>query len=321
MAQGTHTLMLASEVFQHIEADLKGSLASEHDQFSALNYAARAMEASQQWRYLRRTRGDLKFRAPISATDASFVGTTATLSKVGLFAGYTLVPGDFVTLTLNGTAFGDFKITSRVDNDSITISDSPTAATFAGTVTLDVNTSRIALPSDVGSVVNVYGNINEAFYPLPYVDIAQLDGEHLVGASLAFGYALEWQTLTDLSAPTQLLKIWPERQSAKVNAAHVVYLRKWPTISSTDSVLPLPDYMEPLLLEYAKAYARGWDESDDVGQRLAAVEAGHQFRASTRADVRNAPQGAPIRNGAIRPRSPLYPQNRSAVSYFPTLGF
>jgi len=313
--------MLASEVFQHIEADLKGSLASEHDQFSLLNYAARAMEASQEWRYLRRARGDLKFRAPISATGASFVGTTGTLSKAGIYADYVLVPGDYVTLTLNGTEYGDFKIVSRVDDDSITIADSPTTATFAGTATLDINTSRIALPSDVGSVINVFGNINEAFYPLPYVDIAQLDAEHLVGASLAFGYALEWQSLTDLSAPTQLLKIWPERQSAKVNAAHVVYLRKWPTISSTDSVLPIPDYMDPLLLEYAKAYARGWDESDDVGQRLAAVEVGHQFRASTRADVRNAPQGAPVRNGAIAPRSSFDPQNRSAISYFPSLGF
>lgn len=311
--------MLASEVFEHIQADLEGPLASEHDKFLVLNYAAEAMEAAREWRYLRRTRGDLKFRAPISVSDASFVGTTGTLSKAGLFADYTLVPGDFVTLTLNGTAFGDFNIVSRVDDDSITVEDSTTASTFAGTAAADVNTARVALPSDVGSIVAVFGDYNGRAFPMSYMDIAQRDSETLTTTTLAFYYATEWRTLTTFSAPELVLKVWPEQQSAELNAARVVYLRKWVRVTSTDSILPIPPHMEPLLLEYAKAYARGWDESGDVGVNLAQIEMGYQYKAACRADARNGSHNGPMKNTAIQSVATLDPQKRPAETYFPSL--
>jgi hypothetical protein len=117
-----------------------------------------------------------------------------------------------------------------------------------------------------------------------------------------------------------VLKIWPEQQSAKFNAMALNYLRAWPTVTSDEDVLPIPSYMEALMLEYAKAFARQWDQSGDVGQALAQVEMGYAFKSASRSDARSGAIGGPLRNTAIQPRGTYNPQDRPAITYFPTLG-
>lgn len=315
-----HT-MRAQDVVNHIVADLAGATAQAHDPLTIVNYAAQAMESAREWRYLRRFRKDLKFRAPILGSAATFTNAGNVLTLTGAFAAYTFVPGDFVTLTLNAVESGDFKIVSKTDSDNIVLDADGITSDYSGTVTFDLNTSRIALPDDVGSITQAWGNFNNCAYPLAYCDIAQFDSEVITGTSLAFGYAVEWQTTTAKSTPTQVLKIWPEQQSAKVNAASLVYLRKWPTVTSDEDVLPIPGYMDALMLEYAKAFARAWDESSDVGQMVAAVEMGYAFKNANRADARSGAISTPPKNTAIQLRGSYDPSNRDALSYFPTLGF
>jgi len=287
-----------------------------------IDQAARMMEAARDWRYTRRVRKDLKFRAPIATTGASFVNSTNSLAKAGTFAGYTFVPGDYVTLTLNGTEVGDHFVQSRTDDDQIVLDADDITTDYAGTVTFDLNTARVALPSDVGRIVSASGNINDYGAPMSFVHMGDLEAESITTTALTVYYALEYVSATTFSAPTPTLRIWPEKQAARVNAMSVVYHRAWPSVTSLEAVLPIPPYMEPLLVQYAKALSRSFDESGDDGLAVAQVQAGSVFRLAAREDARNAPQSQGVRNTAVQPASRMTtPLDRPAYTYYPTEGF
>jgi hypothetical protein len=141
--------MRAQDVVQHIVADLRGDTAAAHDPLTIVNYAAQAMESAKQGRYLRRFRKDLQFRAPIVGSAAIFTNSGNILTLTGAFSGYTLVPGDFVTLTLNGTPSGDYKVVSKTDSDSLVLDADGITTDYTATVSFDLNTSRVAVPADV----------------------------------------------------------------------------------------------------------------------------------------------------------------------------
>lgn len=276
--------MRALDVTAHIVGDLEGPLANAHDAFDIINRAAMAMEAVKPWRYLVRTTRSLAFRAPVTGSAATFTGSTSTLSKTGAFASYTLVPGDYVSLTLNGTEYGNFRVLTRVSDDAITVENDTVTATFTGTATFDLDVSRVALPSDVGRILTVYGerSYNNTAIPSNIFQLSYLDTQTLSTANFVTGYTIQWERTTEKSIPTQILRVWPEPQSAQVAALHANYLRKWPAVTSDQDVLPLPEYMDALFLEYAKAFARSYDESMDLGPQLDAIRLSGVF---TSADI------------------------------------
>lgn len=296
--------MRAQEALDHAAAALGGSIDPRFDGFSILGQAATFMESMREWRYTKRTARNLQFRPSIVDTTASFVGTTGTLSKAGLFASYTLVPGDFVSLTLNGTDFGEFAVLSRVDDDSITVADSPTSATFAGTASMDLNTSRVALPSDVGRLTGVFRGVPQGGqqWAASLEDLTDLDTSYETGSTYTIGYTVEWAQLTSKSVPVQTLRIWPEPQTAEVDAVTITYLRDWPKITGDQDVLPIPRYMEQLFLECVRMTVMGYDESMRLDQILTAFDAGPVYEMACRYDVGQQRFMGKARHSAVLPR-------------------
>lgn len=277
------------------------------------------MEAGRDWRYARRVRRDFKFRAPIAASTATFTDSGNILTKTGAFADYTFVPGDYVTLTLNGTDAGSFRIASKTDSDNIVLGTDADSigADYTSTVTVDLNTSRVQLPAEIGRIVTCYGNINTNTQPMALQEMSLLEAESLSTTALTVFYTLGWESVAG-AAPAKVLSIWPEQQSAKVNALTIMFQRETPTLDSSETVLDIPPFVEPLLLVYAKQLARSWDQGVDEGAVLSTIRQGEVFLMAAREDARSTQHTHGVRNTAINLLSRRGP--RPGYTYFPSLG-
>lgn len=66
----------------------------------------------------------------------------------------------------------------------------------------------------------------------------------------------------------------------------LIYRGSWVDVVNDEDELPIPDYCEPLYIQIARAFARGWEEEDGgaLDQRLALIKSGPVFRDAASVD-------------------------------------
>ena len=295
--------MRAQEAINYATAVLSGQLASDFEPFALVDRAAIFMESMREWRYIKRTARNLQFRAAIDATTASYTASSTTLTKTGAFASYTLVPGDFATLTDGSTLLGSFPITAKTDSDNLVLDSAGLASNITGPLTIHINTARVALPSDVGRIQRVVrGQVGGAAWPSRVDEIVMLDESYETGSTHSVGVSVEWAQLSAKATPVQTLRIWPEPQTAEANAIALVYLRDWPTTNSDEDILPIPRYMEQLLLECVRMTALGYDENMRNDEILSAFDMGAVYEMACRHDTGQQRFSGKFSGTAVAPR-------------------
>ena len=260
-------VLTARRARDYVEHILGGDVSTDIGVFDILNQAGEHMEGTREWVYLSRSMKRLDFRASVTGTAGTWVNSTQTLTDTGAFTGYTYVPGDEIEVTVAGVEKGFYKISAATDNTLTLV-----CALADGTWTYTVRTPRVALPSDFSRIVSVFGvnGYTRSTFATTTSQLLRVDTLALTQNNFVTGYALEWNSATEKSQPVATLRIWPEPDVDEFSALAAVYLRSWPTIDSDDDVLPLPTYMENLYLQYARAFAAGYDAGGTILERAAA---------------------------------------------------
>ena len=279
-----------------------------------LETAGQLMEGAYEWRYLRRTTQAIAYRPQFTGTGATFTTATKVLSLTGGFAAYIFVPGDTVNVTIGGASFGTYKVTSRVDDNSVTI-DYDLTPPGAYTIDFTMETGRVALPSDFGRLIRLEGK--DSFltrtYPSNPSDIQRLQTSAIAGNGFTVAYAVEWNSATPTSQPVATLRLWPTPDVTDFEALGATYSREWPTLTSDDDYIPIPSYMEPLYLQFVRSVASGYDAGGDAvaGATLLPdlvdrLRASRMFSDAAGRDAATQPDAGKIMDGAIRRRSPSH---------------
>ena len=307
-------VLLASRAQEFVTNILGGEAASEVSGFTLLNMAGVQMQNSRLWNCNLRTTSKLAFRAPVVGLAATYahVGTdTATLTLTDAFAAYEPVPGDVVILTLaSGTeTTGQVKVLSKTSSSVLSVEYNATIAD-ASSVNFDIDVSHVLLPADFGTQVDLFGtrSFTRYAYAASLSEMVENDTNQLVSTSFLTLYGIEWAQAAEKAQPVATLKVWPEPTQSTWDELTLVYRRGWLELENEDDVVSIPDWMEPLYIQYVRAFAAGYEDGQTPVERLRAlevaiarVEAGRIYANAKRRDVSMQANYGPARHVAISP--------------------
>jgi len=275
-----------------------------------LTTAGQLMEGAYEWRYLRRTTQSIAYRPQFSGSLATYDETAKTLTLVGAWSAYTFVPGDTLSVTLSGTSFGTYRVSAKVSDDVLTIDSDLTGVPLLPIIDFTMDTGRVALPSDFGRLIRLEGK--DSFltraYPSNTSDIQRLQTSATPGNGYRIAYAVEYNSATPTSQPVPTLRLWPTPDITDFEALGATYSREWPDLTSDDDYIPIPPYMEPLFLQYARVVATGCDGGEDATRAATLmmdltdrIRGSRMFADATGRDVATHPDAGLVMGGAMRP--------------------
>lgn len=309
--------LIASRALEFVTNILGGSAASEVSGFTLLNQAGLQMQNSRLWNYNLRSTQKLPYRAPVVGAAAvyGYVGTaSATITLAGAFASYSYVPGDVVTITLTGGAdtVTQVKVLSKNANGNEISVEYDDAVADAASISFDLDVSHVLLPSDFGTHVDLFGtrSFTRYAYSASLSEMIESDTIQLVSTSFLTLYGIEWAQAAEKAQPVATLKVWPEPSQAAWDELSLIYRRGWLEITNEDDVISIPEWMEPLYLQYVRGFAAGYEDGNTPLERLkaldiaiASVESGPIYANAKRRDVSMQPSYGPARHVAIAPSS------------------
>ena len=105
----------------------------------------------------------------------------------------------------------------------------------------------------------------------------------------------------DPGTPRPRLDIWPTPAATELDAITLYYRGGWSPIDEDTTLLPIPEWFEPLYIETVRQVSRGFEMEDDapMGDRMAALFTGPLYLAARRVDDGMAPDYGPLRGGAV----------------------
>lgn len=295
---------------------LGGTAATEVGGFTLLNQAGVQMQNSRLWNCNLRTTTKLPFRAPVVGTAGTYdyVGTaSATLTLASAFDDYSYVPGDVVTFTLaaGGGTVGHAKVLARTSGNVLSVQYNADIGD-AASVDFDVDVSHVLLPTDFGTHVDLFGtrSFTRYAYAASLSEMIESDTNQLVSTSFLTLYGIEWAQGADKEQPVATLKVWPEPSQATWDELSLIYRRGWLELTSDDDIVPIPEWLENLYIQYVRAFAAGYEDGKSPLERLAALETalklvrtGEVYADAKRRDVSMQPNYGPARHVAIAPSS------------------
>jgi len=170
-------------------------------------------------------------------------------------------------------------------------------------VELDLVASQtyVDLPLDFGKAISVQVNsIVSKFTWTTLGSILRNRATNLNVSGLQYWGAIEYSAPTSSVAPAPRLAIWPTPSSNVTDGLLLYYRAKWPGVTNDSYLVPVPDFVEPLMLELIRAFAIGWEESDtgSVGELVARVETGPIALAAMTNDQGTQWDFGKVENGA-----------------------
>ena len=308
-------VLLASRAQEFVTNILGGTAATEVSGFTLLNMAGVQMQNSRLWNCNIRTTTKLPFRAPVvgAAATYDYVGTaSATISLTTAFAAYSFVPGDVVTVTLTGASdtLTQVKVLANGATTSIISVEYNDAITDGASISFDLDVSHVQLPTDFGTHVDLFGtrSFTRYAYAASLSEMIENDTNQLVSTSFLTLYGIEWAQAADKAQPVATLKVWPEPSQATWDELSLIYRRGWLELTNEDDVVSIPDWLEPLYIQYVRAFAAGYEDGNSPLERLraldlaiASVESGRIYANAKRRDVSMQPNYGPARHVAISP--------------------
>lgn len=147
----------------------------------------------------------------------------------------------------------------------------------------------IELPADFGSIlaIEIEGGFTHNWKRTDAATFLRLESGVWDESGWAYWSILENAASTDGTAPGPRLAIWPAPTTANASFAALRYRAKWADLTDDGDTVQLPDFAETLFLQTVRAFARGYEEDEDVtlDERLAVTLAGPIYRAARKQDA------------------------------------
>jgi hypothetical protein len=268
-------------LLDNMKQTLGGSWPPTLDPLSVLNQAGEHLYSMHAWKFAQGRSTLLNLRGTVSGTAATFDGTS-TLTDAGAFTDYTFVEGDEIQITGGtGVTEGFYEITARASANALTI---PDIGAVASDVAYTIQPYSIDLPDDCRDIIAIQGTGASNWNHVTMTTLAEvLRVREVLSINDAHWYAAISYAG---SPPTPILEIAPGSGSNQVGALRMFYRSRWARLSDDAGAVDVPEYIETLLLQIARAFARGYVREDvsSLDERLAVIHAGPVFFAAKKSD-------------------------------------
>lgn len=298
-----------SQALTSIRHSLGRALSSQLSPTGMLNEAGRYLTSMQKWRWLERPYVQLDELAPIPVTAATWTEVgfilTATAPATA-FANYTYRGGDRFNLTAGTNAtVGQYAIASKTSSTAIVFERSVGALANGSTnLAGSISFPYLQLPADFREIIDLRptaGLLNG----VNLTTLAELSAYRFSSISvsgLTRYVALSYQPVGGTGGPpVPRLEVYPTPTAAAFGVLSLMYRAGWTTVASDQDFLSIPEWIETLYLQIARAFARGYEEEDQgsLDTRLATIRLGPAFAAAQAEDAQMEPSLGPILNGAV----------------------
>lgn len=271
-------------LLDHLKHTL-GSWPAELDPLSVINQAGEHLYSMHAWKFAQGRSVLLDLRGTITGEAAAWTSATRTLTLASAFTDYTFVEGDELEITDGGSGAteGTFEVESRTSANAIVLVDSISSSDETD-IDFTLQPFSIDLPDDLRDVITIQasGSTNR-----PHVTLTSLaevlNARENTGPNDAHFYAALSFAGTP---PVPVLEIGPGAGSNQSGPLRMFYRRRWTRLSSDSTIIDVPQYVEALLLQIVRAFARGYVREDNstLDERLAVIHAGPVFQAARKSD-------------------------------------
>lgn len=271
-----------------------------------INQAGEHLYSMHAWRFAQGRSTLLNLRGTITGTAGSFKGTD-TLTESGKFTNYTFVSGDEIQITGGtGVTEGFYEVTARVSANALTI---PDIGSSSSNVEYTLQPYSIDLPDDTRDIIAIQGTGGSLSARVTLTSLAEVlrVREELTTNDQHWYAALSYVG----SPPTPILEIAPGAGSNSTGALRMFYRARWARLSTDSTAVDVPTFIEPLLVQVVRAFARGYTREDagSLDLRLAQIHAGPIFAAAKKSDGAIQPYFGTLKNGIDRWRQPSASSN------------
>jgi hypothetical protein len=295
----------------HIEHSLDGPIGAPISTRELAAMAGSWLYSAHTWSFTKARHKILIPRPFIAVTGATWADGTLTLTKVGAFANYTFVNGDYLTVDAGANVDkvgSKHEILSRPNDDSITLKTSIGAAADTDTdIGATLPNNIIPLPDGVRSIsaIDTDGANSEGFRWITDEEIVQgQTGRFSVNSSAMRGVLIATQNGTIPGSISLAIEVEPS-QTAPANI-HIRYRMGWTTPTDDEVALPLPagGELDMLFLQALLAHANALDKEDAgaLQDRLGAITGSDYWKTAKRLDGGKRTNIGPIRGSAIHRR-------------------
>jgi len=293
-----HPMTLTTKALLDFAKHTLGSWPPDLDPISILNQAGEHLYSMHAWKFAQGRSTLLSLRGTISGTAATWTASTRTLGLTAAFTNYTFVEGDELEITDEGTGatLGTYEVESRTSANAIVLVDSIASTNQTG-IGFTLQPFSIDLPDDTRDIIAIQGSGTGNRAHVTLTSLAEvLQAREDAGPNDAHFYAAISYAGTP---PVPILEIAPGAGSNQAGALRLFYRQRWARLSSDSTLIAVPEYIEGLLVQIVRAFARGYVREDNstLDERLAMIHAGPVFQAARKSD------------GAIQP----YSQTRGGI--------
>ena len=332
----------------HITHALGGGLNPLLDLETVINTAGNYLVSMRGWRWCEDSIAYLDFRKNHTLTGCTWTNSTDAIGvPEGTLDGYVAVPGDTFEVTGGtGAYLGHYRIIGATTSDTgdkltldrdISFNGTPQGEnqdqSFAGQdstssdltgVSGIIHAEGVALPFDFAELIAYHSTsgLLQGLQMTSHADLLQKRASAMT-TPLGFHYATIVQPAKlggsgeEKSRPYPRLELWPAPSANENAAVQILYRRGWSSVNTSNEVIAIPTWIEPLYTEIARAYALGWEEADiaTLDQRLSMIVQGPLYAAAIDRDSSVQPDLGPIINGAAAIHDTFSPfQNFTSVS-------
>lgn len=284
-----------------------GDIPSELGAISILNQAGEHLYSMHPWRWIIGRSSLMDLRGVLSGSTATWTnsGGEATLTATGAFSSYSFLAGDEIQVTDGtGATTGVYKIASKTDSDDIVLDGSLSASDLAtGDIVWRIDPQTIALPSDLRDIISIQTTSTSSVGGVTLVPLDQILQFRRSSASITASTGLYYGTVVYTGEPpAPILEIYPSPSANQTGAMRIFYRSRWATLSNDTNAIEIPDFVQALFIQIARAFAGGYVRNDQAGMsaRLADVQAGPLFAATVRSDGAVQPFHGRLLNGGAQ---------------------
>jgi hypothetical protein len=291
------TLMVQHLLAHMSDTLMGGEMQTGLDAIGVLNQAGEHLYSMHPWRFAQGKAALMDLRGQISGSAATWNPTTLQLTLTGAFTDYSFLAGDELQAT-DGTGVTDgfYPVASRDSANAVTLSTSissgsPTDVEFV------LTPYAIALPSDIRDIIAIIGT-DVATRRITLSTLDQVLRAREVGSV----NDAHWYAAVSWAGNAARLEIGPAAGSNVTGAFRIFYRSRWTQLRTDSVAVDVPDYIEALLVQVVRAFARGYVREDQasLSMRLAEIHAGPLFKTAVKSDGNIQPYFGRMRGGGPR---------------------
>ncbi len=277
--------LTTKSLLDHLKHTLGGRWPPELDPLSVINQAGEHLYSMHAWKFAQGRSTLLDLRGTVSGTAATWTASTRTLTLAAGFTDYGFVDGDELEVTDGGSGAteGTIAVESRTSANAVVLSTSISSSNETG-ISFTLQPFSIALPDDLRDIIAIQGSGSGNRSHVTLTSLAELlmVREDFSSNDAHFYAAVSYAG----QPPIPILEIAPGAGSNQLGALRLFYRQRWTRLSSDSSLIAVPEYIEALLVQVVRAFARGYVREDNstLDERLQMIQAGPIFGMAKKSD-------------------------------------